>query len=86
MNKIINVSFYATDETKSAIKSIVDQLEKYNYAISPNPVAKSLFSRKIPKNHKTNGVVFIEGPVIALKHGYCIERCDDFKFRIKVKF
>jgi len=86
MNKIIRAnSLGLPSEIKDSIKRIVDQMEKNNYAISTNPNAKRIFSRFIPTNYKMKGILYIEGPIIALNPQYYIERCDDYSFRIKLK-
>lgn len=85
MNKLINVIIKTEEDTKNAIRRIIDQLERYNYAISINPNAKKFFSRSIPPSYKTNKIIVIEGSVIALKPDYYIERHSDYKFKIKSK-
>ena len=86
MNTIIKVnSLGLSEDMRKSIKHIVDQLERYNYAICNNVNARRMFPRFIPYNYRTNNIIIFEGCLIAIKPEYKIERYDEFSFRIKVK-
>ena len=86
MNKIIKVnSLGLSNEIRKSIECIVDQLEKNNYALSPNPLATRKFAGFIPRVYKRNGIIQIKSGIIAVKPDYIIERCDIYSFRIKIK-
>ena len=96
MNKIIKViSLKTPKETRKSLKFIVDQLEKYNFAICSDGCALRVFGKYVPENYIYNEtIIFSKGlkrkanippSIITLKPEYKIERYDDFSFRIKLK-
>jgi len=86
MNKAISVfSMSLPSDIKLSLERIVDQLEKNNYAIVSNPNVKRIFSRFIPSNYKTNGIVYIDRTTIVIDPKYCVKRCGQFSFKIKNK-
>ena len=87
MNKIIKViSLGTSDEIRESIKYIVDQLEKNNYAISGDGRATRLFAKYIPNIYKKNKTIRIKDNIIAVDPEHYIERKDEFKFKIRMKY
>ena len=95
MNKIIKVTgFGIHPDVKSAIKSMIDQLERYNFSYCNNSIAFRIFSRYTPECYKKNDTLVFSRVVsdkntikniISLQPNYKIERYDDFSFRVKLK-
>ena len=96
MSNIIKVTRLKTPiETRKAIKFIVDQLEKQNFAICTDGCAVRVFGQYIPEEYKDDEtIIFSKGykrkakippSIIFLNPNYKIERYDDFSFRIKLK-
>lgn len=93
MNQIIKVNAWQiSDDVRNSIKMIVDQMEKYNFAISSNSNAVRLFARSTPEVYKKNDTIIISRTydrpsksIVILNPEYTIERIDDFSFKIKIR-
>ena len=94
MSKIIKVVKLSTpEETRVSLRSIVNQLQANNYAISSDMNAVRLFSRFIPKEYKDNKMIIFSRPVnrpggvsvITVKPDFVVEKCGEYSFRIKTK-
>lgn len=96
MNKIIKAnSLGLSKEIRKSIKFIVDQLEHQNYAIISNPDASRIFAKFVPDIYRNNDTVIFTSTkyavnkkpknIITINPNYCIEKCDMFSFRIRLK-
>jgi len=94
LNKIIRINVWNTDkEVRDAMKRIVDQIEKHNYAICGNRLAVRLFSRSVPETYRRNNtIMFTRNPtnvnylgVITVQPNYHVERKGKWNFRIRIR-
>jgi len=90
MRRIINpFKFVDNNDIENAIKTLLSQLEKYNYAIISNPDASRQFSRSIPKYYRDNNIItFISKNgynYIILSHHHKIEPKSTTKYKISSK-
>ena len=68
-------------EIKDEIRFIIDQLEKYNYAMASNANAKRVFCRFIPSSY--DNIIMSRKDFIIIHPKYEITRVDSYSFRIK---
>jgi len=96
MNKLIRVCRISTDEdTRRALISIIDLLEKQNFAIVENLNASKEFARCLPTFYKEKDIILVsetskqrnkpKKKIITVKPDYCVEKSGDFTFRVKLR-
>ena len=80
-----------SEDVKEAIRDMVDQLEKYNWAISSNGNAVRFFSRFTPDNYKRDKTIRFYKSInggesfIWLDNEYEIKKFPNHNFLIKQK-
>ena len=91
MRAIKIIRFGVSEDIKQSIRNIIDDLEKYNYAVSCNGSAVKMFSRFMPDNYKRGKIVRFyksiedEERLIRLDIRYQIVKFPTYNFLIKNK-
>jgi len=91
MKTIKIIRFGVSEDIKQSIRNIIDDLERYNYAVSCNGNAVRMFSRFMPDNYKTGKIIrfyrAIDGgeSLIRLDSNYEIKKFPSYNFLIKNK-
>lgn len=91
MRAIKIIRFGVPEDTRQAIRNIIDDLERYNYAVSSNGNAVRMFSRFMPESYKRCKVIRFyrsiddEERLIRLDTKYQIVKFPTYNFLIKNK-
>ena len=91
MRSIKVIHFGMSDEIKKSIMDMIDQLEKYNWAICNDGNAIRFFSRFTPDNYKRNRVLRFyrsdsdKESFVWLDTKYEIKKYPNYNFLIKPK-